>query len=258
MSRYQQHAPEEDAWVDDPDEERGSVLEVILTVGAALLVAFLVQQYLVKPFKIPSGSMENTLRCDDRVLADRLSYRFGDPARGDVVVFHPPAGIGEGGKPDPTIVADESSAVQTGADHTRTDTAADTNYIKRIVGLPGDTVEVKQHHAWVDGVKLKESYLHPLPTGTTMSDPLADWGPKEVPKGTYLMLGDHRDNSSDGRRFGFVPREFIVGRAFFVYWPPRRLGGLPKSDPGGAQSSAADPNCDQSGVPAGQFLERDG
>src|SRR3954468_10167335 len=125
---------DDESW-DEDDDERGTILEVVITIGAALLLAFLAQQFLVKPFKIPSGSMENTLHCGDRVLVDRLSFRFGDPDRGDVVVFNPPAGIGEGGKPDPNVVADSSTMPKRGDDDTREATKADTNYIKRIIGL---------------------------------------------------------------------------------------------------------------------------
>jgi signal peptidase I len=253
------YAADPEPWHHEPEEEeRGTLLEVVITIGAALLLAFLVQQYLVKPFKIPSGSMENTLHCGDRVLVDRITYRFKDPARKDIVVFNPPAGIGEGGRPDPSIVADETTAARTEKDGTRTDTAADTNYIKRIIGLPGDTVEVKDHHANVNGAKLKEPYLRPLEEVAGISDGTrSDWGPKEVPKGAYLMLGDHRDNSADGRVFGFVPRDFIVGKAFMVYWPPKRFGGLPDKDPGGVKATQADPNCLEGSVPAGQTTEQE-
>lgn len=257
------HEPDHEEWHGEPeDEEHGTLLEVVVTIGAALLLAFLVQQFLVKPFKIPSGSMENTLRCGDRVLVDRLSYRFGDPKRGDVVVFHPPAGIGEGGRPDPSIVADTEAgtAPRRGADGTLPTTEADTNYIKRIIAVGGDKVEVKDHHAYIDGKKVKEPYLRPLEevAGIDASGRRADWGPRTVPKGAYLMLGDHRDNSADGRVFGWVPREFIVGKAFMVYWPPKRFGGLPDKDPGGPDSRKADPNCLEGGVPDGQTIEQDG
>ena len=247
-------------WHEDPEDEgHGTILEVVLTIGAALLLAFLVQQFLVKPFKIPSGSMENTLHCGDRVLVDRLSYRFGDPERGDVVVFNPPAGLGEGGRPDPSIVADETDATRVAEDGTHTSTAADTNYIKRIIGLPGDEVEVKDHRAYIDGKQLDEPYLRPIEGVPGIDDgSRANWGPKEVPKDTYLMLGDHRDNSADGRVFGFVPHEFIVGKAFMVYWPPKRFGGLPDKDPGGAAATKADPKCLEGAVPDGQTLDQDG
>lgn len=261
MTGYPTHdLPAAEPWHEEPEDEgRGTVLEVVLTIAAALLLAFLVQEFLVKPFKIPSGSMENTLRCGDRVLVDRLSYRFGDPERGDVAVFNPPAGIGEGGRPDPSVVADESDAARVAPDGTRTATEADTNYIKRIVGLPGETVEVKDHRAIVDGKRLEEPYLRPVERieGFDVGG-RADWGPKEVPKGTYLMLGDHRDNSADGRVFGFVPEEFLVGKAFMVYWPPKRFGGLPDRDPGGARATQADPNCLEGAVPPGQVLDQDG
>lgn len=249
------------SWPHEPDEDegRGTLLEVVVTIGAALLLAFLVQEYLVKPFKIPSGSMENTLHCGDRVLVDRLSYRFSDPDRGDVVVFNPPAAIGEGGQPDPTIVADTETAPKPAADNTVEAVEADTNYIKRIIGLPGEVVEVRNHRAFVDGKALKEPYLAPVQTIEGI-DPGGnpDWGPEPVPKGTYLMLGDNRGNSADGREFGFVPEEFLVGKAFMVYWPPKRFGGLPEKDPGGSASQQPDPKCQEAGVPPGQTLEQDG
>ena len=253
----EQHAADE-PWQEEPEDERGTILEVVITIGAALLLAFLVQQFLVKPFKIPSGSMENTLHCGDRVLVDRLSYRFSDPERTDVVVFNPPAAIGEGGEPDPSQVADETSRVRTGEDNTRTDVAADTNYIKRVVGMPGDEVEVKDHRAYVNGRPLEEPYLRPLEGPEGMDSGRAQWGPMTVPDDAYLMLGDHRDNSADGRSFGFVPREFIIGKAFMVYWPPGRFGGLPNKDPGGADATKADPKCNEGAVPEGQTLEEDG
>ncbi|MCW2926868.1 MAG: signal peptidase, partial [Thermoleophilia bacterium] len=177
-----EHGAGHEPWQDEPEEEHGTLLEVVVTIGAALLLAFLVQQFLVKPFKIPSGSMENTLRCGDRVLVDRLSYRFSDPSRVDVIVFHPPAGIGEGGRPDPSIVADrlDGTAPRTNSDGTLPTTEADTNYIKRIVGLPGDKVEVKRHKAYVNGKQLKEPYLRPLEdvAGLDSTGGTSDWGPQ--------------------------------------------------------------------------------
>jgi signal peptidase I len=225
----------------EQDEEPGTLREVLVTVAAALLLAWLVQAYVVKPFRIPSGSMENTLRCGDRVLVNRLAYRYGSPHRGDVVVFHPPASV-DHGKADPSVVAGEGAAAPRDANGNRTVTAASVNYIKRIIGLPGDKVEVRSNHAWVDGKELDEPYLHPLPKGGGIS---ADdnWGPYVVPQGTYLMLGDHRDNSADGRVFGFVPRQFLVGKAIMVYWPLQRFGTLPTTDQGGTSDAHPDSNC---------------
>jgi signal peptidase I len=256
MSRSSRHYELEDEhWHDEHDDERGTFLEVVITIAAALLLAFLVQQFLVKPFKIPSGSMENTLRCGDRVLVDRLSYRFTDPKRGDIVVFNPPAGIGEGGRPDPSVVASQQDAGRHNRDNTKTYVPADTNYIKRIIGLPGDKVEVRDHRAIIDDKPLKEPYLRPIESVGGLDDGSnADWGPNTVPKGTYLMLGDHRDNSADGRVFGYVPRAGLVGKAFMVYWPPKRFGKIPEKDRGGKPK--ADPHCLESGVPEGQTLDQ--
>lgn len=226
----------------EPGGEDGSILEMLLTVGVALVLAWLVQGWLVKPFRIPSGSMENTLRCGDRVLVNRLAYRLGArPQRGDVLVFHPPAAVVDG-RADTSVVAGPGTGAPRSSSGTRTVTAADVNYIKRVVGMPGDRVEVKSNHAWIDGRRLREPYLHPIPRGLGMTSS-SEWGPYTVPKGTYLMLGDHRTNSADGRSFGFVPRSFIVGSAFLVYWPPGRLGALPSSDPGGTSDSKPDSNC---------------
>jgi signal peptidase I len=213
-----------------------------------------VQQYLIKPFKIPSGSMENTLRCRDRILAERVSYRFTDPARGDVIVFSPPAAVVDGVN-DPSTVAGTGGASisSSAADGTRTVVPADINYIKRVIGLPGDKVLIKNHRATVNGKKLDEPYLHPLADDGSGDTSRANWPasgePYIVPKGMYLVLGDHRDASEDGRFFGPLPRDFIVGKAIWIYWPIKNMGRLPESDPGGKTSSTPDPNCIDSGAP---------
>lgn len=194
---------------------------MVVTVVAALAIAWVVQAYLVKPYRIPSGSMENTLRCRDRVLVNRLGYHFRDPHRLDVVVFTPPRLENRTGK---TGVPKQDAA-----------------FIKRIIGLPGDSVEVRANRAWVNGKALDEPYLHPLPEGGGINATV-NWGPRTVPKGAYLMMGDHRDDSVDGRVFGYIPREDIIGRAFIVYWPWERIGRLPSSDPGGPDT---DPNCEE-------------
>jgi signal peptidase I len=208
----------------------GTIREIVVTIVAALVLAWVVQAYLVKPYRIPSGSMENTLRCGDRVLVDRLSYHFHSPHRQDVVVFLPPA--------RPNFSGDLHVKTQSGA------------YIKRIIGLPGDSVQVKNNHAWVNGTELHEPYLHPLPPDGGANISTLNWGPHKVPKGTYLMMGDHRDDSSDGRVFGYVPRADIIGHAFFVYWPLSRLGQLPGHDPGGPKSSTPDPRCQEAQLSA--------
>jgi signal peptidase I len=143
--------------------------------------------------------IEQTLLVGDRVLADRVSWRFSDPARGDIVVFHPPG-------PGPVL-------------------------IKRIVGMPGDTLSLRDGTMYVNG-KRAEPYVcrvngrpeptEPFPTGL----PWAVQQPYTVPAGSYFLMGDNRTDSKDSRDFGPVTRDQFVGRAFARYWPPGRIGGL--------------------------------
>lgn len=165
----------------------GFIGEIVLIVGAAFVLALLIQQFLVKPFGIPSESMEPTLLKGDRVLVNRLAYRFGEPQRGDIVVFRPPLG-----KED---------------------------YIKRIVAMGGDTVEVRSGRLFVNGVTLEEPYLKE-------QQMLGHYDEIVVPEGSYFMMGDNRNNSGDSRVFGPVDEKAILGKAFLVYWPLSRFGGL--------------------------------
>lgn len=229
------------------DEGGGAIRELIVTFVLAVGLAFLLQQFLVKPYRIPSGSMENTLRCKDRVLVDRLSYRFHDPRRFDVVVFHPPAGVGEGGAIDPSVVSGLDGVPADFNDGAGRLKPADTTYIKRIIGMPGEDVVVKDHRAYVDGKRLEEPFLHPIIIAAGQ-EAAAEFGPVHVPKGAYLALGDNRTHSADGRSFGWLPRDFIIGRAFSVYWPPRRFGGLPEKDSG--RTAEVDSNCLEAGSAA--------
>lgn len=165
----------------------GSIGDIILIVGAAFVLALLIQQFLVKPFGIPSESMEPTLLKGDRVLVNRLAYRFGEPQRGDIVVFRPPLG--------------------------------EEDYIKRIVAVGGDTVEVRSGKLYLNGVAQDESYLKEQHV-------LGRYEELLVPEGSYFMMGDNRNNSGDSRVFGPVEKGAILGKAFLLYWPIGRVGGL--------------------------------
>src|SRR5262245_34034239 len=133
---------------DDDDDHRGGTLrELVITFALAIGIAFLLQQFLVKPYRIPSASMENTLRCRDRVLVDRISYRFHDPKRYDVVVFHPPAGVGDDGEISKAVVAGSDGVSADFGKDPDDSTPADTTYIKRLIGMPGDKVRVVGGHA---------------------------------------------------------------------------------------------------------------
>ena len=169
---------------------RNSV-EWVLIIGAALVAAVVIKTYLIQAFYIPSASMEHTLNIQDRVLVNKLSYRLHDIHRGDIVVFErPPNDVGQ--------IRD---------------------LIKRVVGLPGETVEGREGTVFVDGRPLREPYLERgVVTG--------DFPARHIPDGYIWVMGDNRGNSSDSRVFGAVAESSIVGRAFIRVWPITALGLL--------------------------------
>jgi signal peptidase I len=193
-----------------------SVLEFVLIVVAALVLALAIQQWVVKPFRIPSGSMEPTLAIGQRVLVDRVTGHFGDPARGDIVVFHPPKGSEAGGEkcgiPRPS---DEPCPAGTKA-------RADANFIKRVVAVPGDRLRVINNHAYVNGKRQPDGFarLTPCTEVCNLRREIT------IPPGQFFMMGDNRGQSDDSRDWGPVPKKWIIGEAFFTYWPPKRIGTL--------------------------------
>jgi signal peptidase I len=158
--------------------------EVVVIVLAAFALALLIQQYVVKPFYIPSPSMVPTLVEGDRVLVNRFVYRYAEPERGDIVVFHPPFATGE-------------------------------DYIKRVVAVGGDTIEVRDGGLYVNGALQDEPYLPEQMNGGLRAE--------QVPVGHVFVMGDNRNMSGDSRVFGPVSQDALVGRAFLIYWPPGRL-----------------------------------
>jgi signal peptidase I len=192
----------------------GSVIELVTIVAVALGLALAIQAFVVKPYRIPSASMVPTLQVHQRVLVDRITMHFSDPGRGDIVVFKPPLG---------------ADSDQCGAPH-RPDQAcprptpqkSSTNFIKRVVGLPGEHLKVINGRAWINGKPLKEPYIRPDP-----SCEICDL-PREItiPPGYFFMMGDNRGESDDSRTWGPVPKKWIIGKAFFTYWPPKRIGTL--------------------------------
>ncbi len=183
--------------------------ELPFLVVGALIVAVIVKSFLIQVFWIPSGSMEDTLQIGDRVVVNKLSYRIGDPHRGDVVVFEPES-FGE--ESLPTKISRnllESIGLRT----------PKSDLIKRVIGLPGETIEIHNNAVYVDGKPIDEPYL---PTGLVMRDQ----GPWQVPTGHYFVMGDNRNSSNDSRVFGAIAGDRIVGRAFSVVWPPSRWSGL--------------------------------
>ena len=174
------------------------VITLVIAVGFVLVF----EAEVAKPYRIPTSSMEPTLHCakpgawceghfSDRVIVNRLAYRFGDPERGQIVVFTAPpaaeADCGEGG-----------------------------TYVKRLIGLPGDTVSERNGVISVNGEALSQNYA----IGTKHDTVVGTW---HVPNGRYFLIGDDRIHSCDSRTWGTVPRSSLIGPLFLTYWPPSRL-----------------------------------
>jgi signal peptidase I len=167
-----------------------NVIEWVAIIAAALVVAIVIKTFLFQAFYIPSESMEPTLRPNDRVLVNKLSYKMHAIHRGDIVVFKRPPTEAS----DPTI----------------------KDLIKRVIGLPGDTIEERGGLVFINGVQLKEPYL---PAGTvTNTLPVT-----KVGKDQYFVMGDNRTNSKDSRFIGTIPKSLIVGRAFIRVWPVSKI-----------------------------------
>jgi signal peptidase I len=195
---------------------RNQFVEFVLIIALALGLAFAIQAFVVKPYKIPSASMEPTLSIGQRVLVDRIGNDFFGPSIGDIVVFHPPAGAvaGDGvcgvlqspNEPCPRPTAKEASI----------------NYIKRVVAVGGDTIAIRGGHVILNGKRQNEPFAS---FAGCAGDPSCTYStPIRVPRGYYFMMGDNRANSDDSRFWGPVPRGWIIGEAFATYWPPDRIG----------------------------------
>ncbi|MDJ0599883.1 MAG: signal peptidase I [Crocosphaera sp.] len=180
-NKHSQSSKKENPWV-----------ELTQTVVTAVILAFGIRTFVAEARYIPSSSMEPTLEINDRLIIEKLSYHFREPIRGDVVVFNPT---------DALKAQDFHDA-----------------FIKRIIGLPGETVEVKGGKVYVNSKEITEKYI--------AEDPNYDYGPVVVPEEEYLVLGDNRNNSYDSHYWGFVPKNKIIGKAFIRFWPFNRLGSL--------------------------------
>ncbi len=201
-----------------PKTAGGSVIEMVVIIAIALGFALLVQAFIVKPYQIPSGSMEPTLDIGQRVLVNRFIYHFTDPKPGEVIVFHPPEGIN--GTRFGNCAVDPGD----GPCPEATPGQASDTFIKRIVAGPGDTVSIRNGFPVVNGVEMNDPDFGTRPCRGGTSCNL----PKEItiPPGHFFMMGDNRGNSEDSRFWGPLPEEWIIGKAFATYWPPNRIGGL--------------------------------
>ncbi len=162
----------------------GCLFEVVETLVLTVVIFLVIQNFVAQPYRIEQQSMERTLEPGQYVLIDKLSPRWADYGRGDIIVFWPPEG------------------------------QRDVPFIKRVIGLPGDRVEIRDGGVFVNGVQLAEPYVYGGPT-----EPAATGDTVVVPPDSYFALGDHRSDSTDSRVFGFVRRADIIGRAVVRYWP---------------------------------------
>jgi signal peptidase I len=169
-------------------------LEGLKTIALSAVLAIGIRQFVAEARYIPSGSMLPTLQINDRLIVDKLSYRFNDPQRGDIVVFAPTPALEKQNFHDA--------------------------FIKRVIGLPGEKIQVKGGRVYVNDQPLREDYIG------QNERPQYEWGPQVVPQGSYLVLGDNRNNSYDSHYWGFVPRDKIIGRAVVRFWPPNRAGEI--------------------------------
>ena len=169
-----------------PQTVRTAIVETLDACLFAALLSLVIITFIVQAFYIPSGSMEPTLMIDDRILVAKFVYRLGPVHRGDVIVFRYPLN-------------------------------PQRDFVKRVIGLPGDRVRLKDGVVYVGDRSLSEK-------GYTIKPDFGNYGPVIVPASQYFVLGDNRNNSEDSRFFGYVPRANIIGRAVFVYWPPPRVG----------------------------------
>jgi len=199
-----------------------SAIEWVAVIVGALVVALVVKTFLIQAFYIPSESMDPTLRVGDRVLVNKLSYRTGDIERGDIVVFECPVSpVVSCNNREPSTNG-VGEALRWVGERVGLVPPSTEDYVKRVVALEGEVVEIDGGIVWINGRPLEEPYL---PRGLR-TEPLSLPQPYVVPPDSVLVLGDNRPNSSDGRRFQAIPTDTIVGRALLRFSPLDRIGFL--------------------------------
>jgi signal peptidase I len=183
------------AYISSPDrraKSRRLILGICLAFLVGQFLAFSIREFVAEARYIPVSSMMPTLQINDRLVVDKLGYRFKLPQRGDIIVFNPTATLEQQNFKDA--------------------------FIKRIVGLPGETLEVKAGKVYINGQPLPEDYIS--------EPPKYNYGPTKIPPNSYFVLGDNRNNSFDSHYWGFVPQDRIIGRATKIFWPPARSGAI--------------------------------
>jgi signal peptidase I len=198
------------------------LLELVVIVAVALGLALGIQAFLIKPYRIPSGSMLPTLHIGQRVLVNRIGNDFSSPHVGEIVVFHPPQPANDGG-------GALGPSGQCGVNNTGgrpcpepAPKEASVNFIKRVVAGPGDTIAIRGGRVVLNGKLQKDSFIDPCHPGDQCDYPT----PITVPPDHWFMMGDNRGASDDSRFWGPIPKKWIIGGAFATYWPPDRIGLL--------------------------------
>jgi signal peptidase I len=178
----------------------GCLFEIVETLVLTLIIFLVIQNFVAQPYKVQQQSMEHTLEPEQYVLVDKLTPRLDDYKRGDIVVFNPPE---DWAQPD------------------------GTPFIKRVIGIGDDVIEIRDGAVYVNGTALEEPYVYAEQPGDPPQPTTASQDRWVVPAGELFLMGDHRANSADSRVFGPVPIENIVGRAWLRYWPMNVFGILP-------------------------------
>ena len=208
-----------------PKSTLNSAVELVVIIAVALGLALGIQAFVVKPYRIPSGSMEPTLSIGQRVLVNRIGMDFSDPHVGEIAVFHPPKGAEqEECGPTPHVIRLGGAACSMPVP----EEDSSINFIKRVVAGPGDEIKIEQGHVFRraagkgEFVREKDSYIRECGASQECNFPT----PIKIPAGHWFMMGDNRGESDDSRFWGPVPTGWIIGGAIATYWPPDRIGIL--------------------------------
>ncbi len=202
----------------------GSLIELAIIVAVALGLALGIQAWVVKPYRIPSGSMEPTLAIGQRVLVNRIGMNFSDPHVGEIAVFHPPEGAEQEQCGTGRVKAGGAACSEP------VPKEASVNFIKRVVAAPGDEIYIKEGHVFRRRpgtrtfVAEHDGYIRPCEVATRPECNFVT--PIKIPAGHWFMMGDNRGESDDSRFWGPVPTGWIIGGAIATYWPPDRIGIL--------------------------------
>jgi len=201
----------------------GCLLELLQTLVVTVVLFFLIQGFVAQPFQVQQHSMERTFFNGDYLIVDRLSHLWSPYARGQVIVFQPPESVADAGKP----------------------------FIKRVIGVAGDTIDIRDGKVFVNGVAIDEPYLYRDASGVTEpTDPLSPTSTWLIPAGQLFVMGDHREQSSDSRAFGPINVSDVIGRAWLRYWPLGSFSILPTASHPELAGPSPGPSASPSAKPA--------